>query len=304
MTQDDHFFGGNHTEAKLQCLREYLEAFSVALKKQDFARLYIDAFAGTGSRSEVRAAFPIMGEHDPEIVTTQGSADIALRTQPPFHHITLIEHDQSKIAALMRTVENSGHSRAHIRQGDANTIVKNICAKTPWRGPRTVARGIRGVIFLDPYGMEVEWSTVEAIASTQALDCWYFFPLSGLYRNAPHDPLKLDPGKVVALNRVLGTDDWRTAWYEKPPPETDMLGLFERNERRIADVDTIEMYVRDRLTRVFKGTVLKPMRIYNAAGAPLASLFFAVSNPSPPAVTLATSIASHILKLGISSQVR
>jgi hypothetical protein len=168
----------------------------------------------------------------------------------------------------------------------------------------TVARGIRGVIFLDPYGMEVDWSTVEAIARTEALDCWYFFPLSGLYRNAPHDPLKLDPGKVENLNRVLGTNDWRTAWYEKPPPETDMLGLFEKTERRIADVDAIEMYVRDRLMRVFKGTVLKPLRIYNAAGAPLASLFFAVSNPSPPAVKLATSIASHILKLGISSQVR
>jgi len=55
---------------------------------------------------------------------------------------------------------------------------------------------MRGVIFLDPYGMEVSWETVEAIARTEALDCWYFFPLSGLYRNAPKDPLKLDQSKI------------------------------------------------------------------------------------------------------------
>lgn len=304
MAPIDHVFGGEHTEAKLKCLRDYLHAFSTALKKQNFAILYIDAFAGTGARSEVRAALPITGNLEPEIVTTQGSADIALRTDPPFHHITLIEQDPTKIASLEATVAKSGHPRAHIRHGDANQIVKEICLRRKWRGAGAPGNGVRGVIFLDPYGMEVEWSTVEAIAQTEALDCWYFFPLSGLYRNAPRDPLKLDASKVKSLNRVLGTDDWRAAWYDTPPAQSDMFGIIENSERRIADVDAIERYVRNRLTSAFKGTVLPPLRIYNAANAPLASLFFAVSNPHPAAVKLATDIASHILKVGISSQIR
>ncbi|TDK39216.1 three-Cys-motif partner protein TcmP [Rhizobium deserti] len=303
MTTVDHVFGGAHTEPKLQCLREYLAAFSIALKKQNFARLYVDAFAGTGSRAEVRPAIPILGSLEPEVVTTQGSADIALNTQPQFHHISLIEQDPSKIGALKDVITRSGHKGAHVRQGDANQIVKAICRNTPWRGRGTIGNGIRGVIFLDPYGMEVEWSTVEAIAQTEALDCWYFFPLSGLYRNAPRDPLKLDPVKVSSLNRVLGTQDWRDALYDKPPPVETMFGMFDGEERRI-EVDAIEAYVQTRLASVFKGTVLKPMRINNALGKPLASLFFAVSNRSPAAVGLATSIASHILKAGISSQVR
>lgn len=303
MATVDHMFGGAHTEAKLQCLREYLEAYSTALRNQDFARLYIDAFAGTGSRSEERPALPILGTHDPEIVTTQGSAHIALNTQPSFHHISLIEQDPAKIGALVATIERSGHPRAHARQGDANRIVKDICQKTAWRGPGTVGRGIRGVIFLDPYGMEVEWNTVKAIAATEALDCWYFFPLSGLYRNAPRDPLKLDATKIESLNRLLGSDEWREALYDKPPPQETMFGMFDGAERRV-EIDAIEDYVRKRLASVFKGTVLEPMRINNSLGKPLASLFFAVSNSSPPAVALATKIASHILKAGISSQSR
>ena len=81
--------------------------------------------------------------------------------------------------------------------------------------------------------------------------------------------------------------------------------MFGRlDERRIATVDRIEEWVRLRLKSVFKGDVLRPMRLHHPNGAPMASLFFAISNPNRAAVKLATDIAAHILKLGISSQVR
>ena len=41
-----------------------------------------------------------------------------------------------------------------------------------------VARiGLRTVpsLFLDPYGMQVEWATIESIAHTQAIDLWLLF---------------------------------------------------------------------------------------------------------------------------------
>ena len=164
-------------------------------------------------------------------------------------------------------------------------------------------QGIRGVVFLDPFGMEVEWATVEAIARTRALDCWYFFPLSGLYRNAPHDLNKLDADKERSLDRVLGAADWRQRWYSHPIQRND---LFDNDAQAVvrADVDAIEAYVKERLGTVFKGTVLPPLRLrHNGSGAPMASLFFAVSNTSPAAVKLASDIAGHILKRGSSSQV-
>lgn len=298
---DEHFFGGMHTETKLSCLRHYLSAFSTALSDKGFGRIYIDAFAGTGSRAEVRAALPMLGTDEATIVTTEGSAAIAMATTPSFHHIVLIEQDAVKAAALRRLASVSPSQPVRVREGDANRIVTHICERTAWRGRGTVGNGIRGVIFLDPYGMEVNWTTVEAIAATEALDCWYFFPLAGLYRNAPRDPLKLDQTKINALNRVLGTSDWRTAWYESAAPQYDLLGELIASERRNVDVDAIEKYVGERLSSIFKGAVLPPLRIRNASGAPLASLFFAISNPAPAAVKLASKIAGHILKTGISS---
>jgi len=300
-----HKFGGPDTRKKLRCLQEYLQAFSIALRNQNFACIYVDAFAGSGIRTEVRPALPLFGPEfaEPEEISTPSSARIALEIDPPLHLVVLIEQDTSRFAELKSMTSQFPDRSIVLRQGDANELVQRLCARTNWRGANTVARGIRGVIFLDPYGMEVSWSTVEAIAKTEALDCWYFFPLSGLYRNAPHDPARLDAVKQANLDRVLGTTDWREHWYDHEISPTDIFETEAQAVRR-ADIDAIEGYVKERLSNVFKGIVLDPIRLHHKNGAPLASLFFAVSNPSSAAVRLATDIASHILKRGKSSQVR
>jgi three-Cys-motif partner protein len=54
---------------------------------------------------------------------------------------------------------------------DANTYLKEWCERTDWRAYRTV-------MFLDPYGMQVDWSLIEAIANTRAVDLWILFRLA------------------------------------------------------------------------------------------------------------------------------
>ncbi len=295
-----HYFGSSETERKLSCLRQYLNAYSIALKNKGFARMYIDAFAGTGSRTETRAVLPFMGQGDETTVevTTQGSARIALETDPSFHHVMLVEKDAERAAALRKVLLEYPNVRAMVREDDANAAVQRVCKRYDWQRERK-----RGVVFLDPYGMEVTWETVVAIAETEALDCWYFFPLSGLYRNAPKDPDRLDASKVSILNRVFGTASWRDEWYETTAHQLDIFGDTVVEERRSVDVNRIEEWVGNRLRSVFKGGVLKPLRLYHPGGAPMASLFFAISNPNKAAVRLATEIAGHILKRGISSHV-
>lgn len=291
-----HRFGSSETERKLECLRAYLAAYSTALSKQNFARIYVDAFAGTGDRTETRPSLPYLFTGVPdrlEEITTPGSARIAIETNPAFHSIVLIENDPKKVAALKGIAAEYPRRAVQVRAGDANKIVKRICQRFDWHRER-----IRGVIFLDPYGMEVEWTTVESIARTKALDCWYFFPLSGLYRNAPHDPLKLDANKIDALNRVFGTESWLKEWYGERTQARDLLGDVIVEHRRVADADRIEAWVHDRLRSVFKGTVLKPLRLNHPNGAPMASLFFAVSNDRPNVVRAASEIATHVLRAG------
>ena len=55
MSSTPHSFGGSWTEIKLQVLTDYMKAYLIALKKQPFKTVYIDAFAGTGEREQNRA---------------------------------------------------------------------------------------------------------------------------------------------------------------------------------------------------------------------------------------------------------
>ena len=49
MTEDKPLgFGGNWTKKKLDMLERYMDAYTTALKKQEFQLMYIDAFAGEG----------------------------------------------------------------------------------------------------------------------------------------------------------------------------------------------------------------------------------------------------------------
>jgi three-Cys-motif partner protein len=299
MINDRHTFGSEQTERKLDCLRKYLTAFCIALNQKGFSRVYIDAFAGTGSRTSTHASLPLFeGQEATAIeVTTLGSARIAMGLNPGFHSLIFIEQDEEKARALNHYTRLTD-TRAQVRQGDANEIVQHICRRHDWQRER-----IRGVIFLDPYGMEVSWETVEAIAKTEALDCWYFFPLSGPYRNAPKNPERLDQSKIEALNRVFGTPNWRRDWYSSKETQQDLFGS-PTSEERAANVDEIESWIRRRLQDVFKGAVLEPLGLYHPNGAPMAALFFCVANPNRQAVKVASEIAGHILRAGISSQKR
>ena len=290
----EHRFGGAHTDDKLARLRAYLQQFATALKNQGFFLVYIDAFAGSGDRTDVIPVLPLLGGKDtePQSVNVPGSARLAIEVTPSFDRFVLIENDPGRHATLDQLRAEFPARAIECHHGDANDIVKNLCSATPWRGS---VKGVRGVIFLDPYGMEVEWATVEAIADTKALDLWYFFPLMELYRQAANVAVAIDANKRARLKRVLGTDDWERAWYGTPHGPTDLLD-DPQTAVRTADINAIERYVKGRLASVFKGAVLDPLRIYNKQHAPIASLFFAVSNPSKRAVQVATEIASYILR--------
>ena len=78
----------------------------------------------------------------------------------------------------------------------------------------------------------------------------------------------------------------------EPVPVIDGQGaVADPNERPL---QSGEAFVLQRLRDLFP-TVLEPLRLRNDRNAPMFSLFFAMSNPSPAAAKVATPIAQHIL---------
>jgi three-Cys-motif partner protein len=304
MKQIDHTFGGYHTDLKLSAVEKYLRAYTRALGRSakasgtKFELWYIDAFAGTGYRTINHPARPrgLFGEEaQPETrELRKGSAEIALGITPKFDFLIFIE----KKAEFTRVLEDlrAQHAQRHVEvvHDDANAAILRILKNNQWRSKRAV-------LFLDPYGMDVEWATLEAVAKTRAIDVWYLFPLSGFYRQMPKHHFKLDRQKREALIRLLGTDTWESVFYPKPMTMRTLDGeLSEVRSPRRGKISEYEKYVKERLESIF-GAVLDPMRLPVGRGPVRYLLFLCVSSRNPRAIEVASNIGDHILKSGISS---
>lgn len=286
----DHRFGGNWTDAKLEILQKYLAAYATALKNQPFRTEYIDAFAGTGYRTlrerddDGSLLFPDLAADSPQELL-DGSARIALKTEPRFSKYIFIERNRERCEALEGLKgEFPGLAKdIRIQPGEANQEIRALCAEN-WSSRRAV-------LFLDPYGMQVEWATIEAIAATRAIDLWILFPLGiGVNR------LLVRSGDIPSswrrrLDLLLGTQDWYPEFYKTEPAPT----LFNRDETRVvkASTEVIGGYFNERLTRIFAGVAAKPRVLENSAGCPLYLFCFAVGNPAGTPIAL--RIASHLI---------
>ena len=279
-------FGGNWTEEKLNIFTSYLDAYLIALQNQKFKKLYIDAFAGTG-----------------EIETSDGgqylvgSAKRALASDKKFDHYYFIEADSQKAGELqdMINVEfPQMRRRVTIFCGDANDKLADIISSVDWRFNR-------GLLFLDPYATQVNWTTLENVAQTKSIDVWYLFPFSALERMLPKNG-KYDKWEDC-IDRLLGDSGWREEFYKKDPH----MSLFDfisdesgqsDGERMVKDANPehIKEYILSQLETIFP-SVSKLARIFrNSRNSPMFLFCFAIASESPKAQGLALRIANHILK--------
>lgn len=146
------------------------------------------------------------------------------------------------------------------------------------------------MVFLDPYGMQVEWKTIEAIAHTKGIDLWILCPLGQAVnrlltkRQPPPDMW------AERLTKFFGTDDWKKAFYRKSK-QTTLFGS-EDSLQKDADFDSIGKFFISRLETVFAKVAPNPLPLRNSKNVPIFLLCFASANPkgAPTAVKIAQNI--------------
>lgn len=299
----EHRFGSDAwTEKKLDALRQYLQQWRLIFDKnkkaQYYKTIYIDAFAGTGSRHEgakngsLSDQGGLFGEEQlPDLDDyRRGSARIALELPSKFDEYYFIdknpEHTRELEQMILRDFPELA-SRCKIETGDGCEIVRQLCVHSKdWRR-------CRAVLFLDPYGMNVEWDLLERIAATKAIDLWLLWPLGvGVNRLMTKDR---KPNKAWSdkLTKVLGSSDWETACYAKPAT-MDLFPEVPASETKETDFKALEELFKTSLKRVFSGVAARGMALRNSCGNPMYLLIFASANPvgAPTAVR----IADYLLK--------
>ena len=292
-------FGDEHTRKKLETVEKYLGAFTTALKKRDFQLLYVDACAGSGS-SISKSASRATGEGqsgllpaEPVADTDQiivGSAIRALGVQPPFDRYLFNDVKPVNVRALRAQVKqrfSDLEDRVTITQFDANEMLSKICDRTRWKATRAV-------VFLDPFGLQIRFETLQKLASTQAVDLWYLVPVFAMYRQVRGDGGVLEDGGR-SVDEALGTTDWRRVVAVEEKGQPDLFGVGQSVSKRAVDIAWFENIAKERLKLAFDGRVIDQVLPLGRNGLHEFSLMFAWANPGEKA-KLAAKLAAAVLR--------
>ena len=287
-------FGGDWTEQKLDCVSKYLHAYTKIMNNQNFNFAYIDAFAGTGYRELIldeeinESLFPELDSQ--EVVNfRQGSVRNALEVQPPFNKYIFIEEDKGKFTELEKLREEYiireefSEDRIECILTEANDYLTDACKKDWSRH--------RALVFLDPFGMQVEWKTIELIAKTEAIDLWLLFPIGTVNRLLKRNG-EIRTNMRNKLDMFFGEDSWYDVFYNLTQ-EHSLFGEEEKWEKIGNIFYEIEQYFIKRLQVIFAGVANNPLVLRNSKNVPLYLLCFAVGNPKGS--TTALKIAEYIL---------
>lgn len=248
---------------KLALLRKYLEAYTAIMSRESWCRNgyhYIDAFAG-GGRPLVRDTLEYI----------DGSPRVALQVERPFTSYRFIEQEPWRVGQLEGLRREFPQHRITIDQGDCNAVLAGRVARDI-----RYERFNRGLVFLDPFTMNVEWETVQALAATRALEVFINSPVMALNRTVlVNNPALLTKDKRDRMNRFWGSEAWLDAVYRKQPTLFGDERLVKVHQRGKA----LGRLFKARLGEAF-AHVSEPVVMANSNNAPLYHLLFAGHNPT------------------------
>ena len=298
MARTTQEFGDEHTKKKLETVERYLSAYATALKYTQFKLLYVDACAGSGS-SVPRVA---LEQSNPNQVSLEGlaspiadtdaiivgSAIRALGVSPPFHKYLLNDVKQSNVDALRKSIRDDfPHlaDRVELTRLDANEMLRNLCASQNWKETRAV-------VFLDPFGLQINYETLELLGKTNAVDVWYLVPVFAMHRQVSGDG-QINPDGGPRVDAALGTSVWRdVAVIEET--STDLFNQPHLRTARAVDIAWFEKVAKERIGAAFGGRVLDETLPLGRNGIQEFSLMFAWANPGEKA-KLAAKLAKAVL---------
>lgn len=161
-------FGGNWTEAKMEIVVSYAKAYLTIMNKQPWAKtLYFDGFAGSG-----------LIDYGEEREIKKGTALRILDiTEPrPFNLYYFVELNDEYKKELERNIYTNYFSN-NLVIGKNVHVVKEDCNKKLLAMAQFLKENkyYRVLAFVDPYGMSVNWCSIENLKGL-GVDLWILVP--------------------------------------------------------------------------------------------------------------------------------
>lgn len=274
-------FGGSWTFQKVRIIEEYAKAYLQIMKEHPYWQLmYFDGFAGTGE-------FEIKGKMSQGIFDGAARKVVSIVEPKPFDLCYFVELEKQKAELLQANLRQIRENGIHVVTEDCNKKIIDLARFL--RGE--VGQGGRNykvLAFIDPYGMNVNWSSIQALENL-GVDLWILAPTGiGANRLLPRD------GNIP--------DNWATrleAFFGVPKEmiinnvytEVQQTDLFSTASATVFKnhkaLKQIEQLYSDRLKTVFKH-VSNPYHMRNSSNSTMYHLYLASNNTT--AVKIANSI--------------
>jgi three-Cys-motif partner protein len=151
---------------KLHYIGRYMDIFNGGMKNHWPNRAFVDLMAGPG-----RCMLDSREEFD-------GSPLLALKCDPPFTSVVLVESDLNLLDAVRRRTAAYG-DRVQIVHGDCNDdgVIETIRTAVP---PDSLT-----LAFADMLGLDVRFETLDRLTKSRKMDLAITFQVGDLVRNVP-----------------------------------------------------------------------------------------------------------------------
>ena len=286
---------GPWAREKLDCLGNYLAAYTTILRNQSWCEgyFYIDAFAGAGKaplrkiRGEEPAAQQVQQAIFEDLVQSVDDIDrtnyVALDIPHPFSRYYFIDLNTEHTSRLNSiAVEYGDTSEIRILSDDANHAI----TKTILDDPSINWRSHRAVIFLDPFGMQVKWDTITKIARTNAIEIIVNLPVGMAIQRLLARSGEISEARRNTPNEYFGSDEWESVVYEQ---SSDLFG--DRVDKVADSGHRLARWYQGRLKEAF-GYASPARLIRNSQRGHLYYLLWAGPNGT------GAKIAKHVLSQG------
>jgi three-Cys-motif partner protein len=145
----------------------------------------------------------------------------------------------------------------------------------------------RGLCFLDPYGLHLNWSVLVEAAATRTIEIFLNFPILDINRNVVRDrPDQIDDSQLTRMDSFWGGREWLPLLYKS---EYDLFGIT--SDARIAKAESVLVPAYKRkLKEAGFAHIPAPLAVRNSCGGLLYYLFFASRNE------VGGKIANHLFR--------
>jgi three-Cys-motif partner protein len=251
-----------HTVEKLRYYEKYINAFLFATKKlkgYDYKTILVDAFAGTGKcylcnepvcKSKGGMKCSNCGKY---IKKVDGSTLIALKAEKEFDSYIFIEMSKKNIKILKEAVEGEIGKKRSKKVEYIDKDANKALLKFSQNYPRKAAY----LVFLDPAGPELLWTTIQELSKVNKIDILVLYPYEmSLVRLTKDYKEKLD---------LFYGKEWRNIYKSRSNPSDGNRKL-------------LNFYI-DKLEELGFHVLKRPIRRDLRKGQKLYHLIFVSRNP-------------------------